>query len=113
MRKAEDPHQPHEEPQSVSAEAAHQPDRGDEDIVPMADPDFVDDFEGHSIDDDAAFAAARFLSCDKPWLHPEEMRRFVWEADDDIEAAALRAYGMEPDEEHRRALRGVLQASGL
>jgi hypothetical protein len=77
-----------------------------------ADPDTLADAQGRGLDADDAFAAAQFLT-GKPRLPPEEVRRFVWEEDGDAVAAALRAYGMEADEEHREALQGVLRASGL
>jgi hypothetical protein len=101
------------EDESLSAEAAHQPGnqvRGEaSDVMPLADPDFVADFEGQHLGDDDVFEAARFLAgAHGPKLAPEALRGFVWEEDGDREAAALRAYGMEPDEEHRTSLRAVL-----
>jgi 8-oxo-dGTP pyrophosphatase MutT (NUDIX family) len=110
-----DQHNPDQSYESVSAEGAHQPgnairgqDGGSHDLLPLADPDFVADFEGHHLDEDQVFEAARFLSGGKARLAPEDMRRFVWEEDGDRDAAALRAYGMEPDEEHRLSLQGIL-----
>jgi hypothetical protein len=113
LTKTEDPHQEHEEPESVSAEAAHQTGnvvrhQDDDHVVPLADPDFVDDFEGHHLDEDEAFDAARFLAGGKARLPAEQMRTFVWEEDGDLEAAALRAYGMDVNARTRAALQGVL-----
>lgn len=98
--------------QSVSAEAAHQTGnavRGkDEDLIPLADPDFVHDFEGHHLDESQFFEAARFLSGKRERASKEVVRAMVWEEDGDTEAAALRAYGMVADPAHRKALQGVL-----
>lgn len=99
----------------VEKEAAHQTAEQESAsalAMPQADPDVNAEFETRHLDADAAFDAARFLS-GRPRVAAVELRNFVWEEDGDVVAAALRAYGMADDDQHRQALRGVLLASGL
>lgn len=61
---------------------------------------------GHDARLEACLAAARFLAGADAEADPLAVRRALWEADGDPEAAALRAYGLTPD--YRETLKTVV-----
>jgi hypothetical protein len=72
----------------------------------------VQDMHGFQPHLHSAFAAARFLVGAEP-VPLDAMRRALYQHDDDLEAAALTAYGLEVSEPNRQALRAVQKYDSL
>ncbi len=79
---------------------------------PEEKEDLAQDLMGFSEHADAVMAAAKFLSGGKE-IDEEEFRRYLWVHDNDIEAAALAAYGLEINEANLKALKGLLEIRDL
>jgi GNAT superfamily N-acetyltransferase len=71
------------------------------------DSEVVEDMSGFAPRVHGAFEAARFLVNGRESLSLDQIRRALWLEDGDFERAALRAYGIEPDETNLSALRAV------
>ena len=79
---------------------------------PEEKEDLAQDLMGFSEHADAVMAAAKFLSGGKE-IDEEEFRRYLWVHDNDIETAALAAYGLEINEANLKALKGLLEIRDL
>jgi GNAT superfamily N-acetyltransferase len=76
------------------------------------DSSVVDDMHGFRPQMHTAFVAARFWTGGMvPTL--EMMRRALYDADGDLEAAALRVYGLEPTAANRKTLHSIQQYTDL
>lgn len=76
------------------------------------DSEIVRDMQGFAPHLHSVFDAARFL-VNGPELGLDSIRRALYREDSDLEAAALRAYGIEVTDQNLQALRAVQQVQGL